>query len=209
MTEPDVTMTDFLLALEALAFAVVIARSSTTPTQRWFVMFFSATALASLAGGLVHGFFSDSKVLWRLVLIALGLVSAAAWTIGARMLFTDRTAEIIAIAAGVAFVVYALVVVFVSDAFFIAIANYLPSTLFLIVAFFVAYRLTPSTPLALGLGGLLLTLVAAAVQQGGIALHPKYFNHNALYHLLQAIALFLIFKGAVFITTALPPALDP
>jgi uncharacterized protein DUF6962 len=209
MTEPDVTITDFLLALEALAFAVVIARTSTTTTQRWFVLFFGATALASLAGGLVHGFFSDSKVLWRLVLVALGIVSAAAWAIGARMLFNDRIADLIATAAGVAFVVYALVVVFVSDAFVIAIANYLPATLFLIVAFFAAYRFTPATPLALGLGGLLLTLVAAAVQQSGIALHPKYFNHNALYHVLQAIALFFIFKGAVFITTAGIPAPRP
>jgi len=33
-------------------------------------------------------------------------------------------------------------------------------------------------------------VVAAAVQQARIALHPNYFNHNALYHLLQAIALF-------------------
>jgi hypothetical protein len=44
-----------------------------------------------------------------------------------------------------------------------------------------------------------LTLVAAAVQQARIALHPTYFNHNALYHLLQAIALFLIFRAAIFL----------
>lgn len=201
MTEPDVTVTDFLLSLEALAFAVWIARSATAPLQRWFVIFFGATALASLGGGLVHGFFSDSRALWRLVLIALGIVSVAAWAIGARMVFSDRITYLITFAAWVEFVAYAFLVVFVTDAFAIAIANYLPSTLFLIVAFFTAYRSSTARPLVLGLGGLVLTLAAAGVQQSGIALHPKYFNHNALYHLLQAIALFLIFRGAVFLTS--------
>ena len=195
MQEPDVTITDFLLAFEALAFAVLTARSSTTTLQRWFVIFFGATALASLAGGLVHGFFSDSKLLWRLVLIALGVVSAAGWAIGADLLFTDRTARLVATAAWVAFAAYAFVVIFVTDTFLVAIVNYLPSTLFLILAFSVHYRAEGETPVLIGLTGLFLTLVAAAVQQSGIALHPKYFNHNALYHVLQAVALFLVFRA--------------
>jgi hypothetical protein len=72
--------------------------------------------------------------------------------------------------------------------------------LFLIVAFFARYQSNAVTPLAQGLAGLLLTLVAAGVQQARLAVHPTYFNHNALYHLLQAIALFLIFRGAIFLT---------
>jgi len=199
MNEPDVTITDFLLAAEALTFAVLIARSTATPLQRWFIVFFSATALASLAGGAVHGFFGDSRALWRFVLIALGVVSASAWAIGARLLFTDRVAGFVTTAALVELAVYSLLVVFVTDSFSIAIANYLPSTLFLIVAFFASYRSGAGTPVAIGLSGLVLTLVAAAVQQARIALHPTYFNHNALYHLLQAIALFLIFRAAIFL----------
>ena len=203
MKEPDVTLTDYLLALEAFAFAVLVARSAiATPLQRWFVIFFAATAAASLVGGTVHGFFSNSVVLWRLVLISLGVVSAAAWAIGARLLFADRVAQIVTLAACVEFAVYALVVAMVTDSFSIAIANYLPSTIFLVVAFFASYRTSSATPLALGLGGLLLTLVAAAVQQARVALHPTYFNHNALYHLLQAIALFLIFRASLFLTRA-------
>lgn len=200
MNEPDVAITDFLLSLEALAFAVWVARSTASPLQHWFVLFFAATAAASLAGGLVHGFFNDSKILWRVVLIALGVVSVAAWAIGARLLFSDRIAYLITLAAWIAFAIYVLIVGLVTDRFAVAIANYLPATLFLIVAFFAAYRASAATPLALGLGGLVLTLIAAGVQQRGIAIHRKYFNHNALYHLLQAIALFFIFKGAVFLT---------
>src|SRR5580765_5252404 len=114
MKEPDVTITDYLLALEAFAFAVLIARAATaTPVQRWFVIFFAATAAASLVGGTVHGFFSDSVVLWRLVLVSLGIVSAAAWAIGSRLLFSDRIAQLVVAAASVEFVAYSLMVVFV------------------------------------------------------------------------------------------------
>src|SRR5580765_5526015 len=136
MKEPDVTITDYLLALEAFAFAVLIARAATaTPLQRWFVIFFAATAAASLVGGTVHGFFADSVVLWRIVLVALGVVSASAWAIGAHLLFADRVAQVITIAAWVEFVAYALLVAFGADSFLVAIVNYLPSTLFLLVAF--------------------------------------------------------------------------
>ena len=203
MKEPDVTITDFLLALQAFTFAVLIARTTSgTPLQRWFVIFFSATAVASLAGGAVHGYYADSKILWRIVLIALGVVSTAAWAIGARLLFSDRVAWFITLAASVELGLYTLIVVFVTDSFSVAIANYLPSTLWLIAAFFVAYRSHATPALGLGLMGLLLTLLAAGVQQARIALHPTYFNHNALYHALQAIALFLIFRAAAFLSAA-------
>jgi len=111
------------------------------------------------------------------------------------LLFSDRTARLVATAAWVAFAAYAFVVIFLTDAFLVAIVNYLPSTLFLIIAFFVAYRAQPSRPLLAGLSGLVLTLIAAAVQQSQIALHPR-FNHNALYHVLQAVALFLVFRAS-------------
>ena len=47
-----------------------------------------------------------------------------------------------------------------------------------------------------GAWGLGLTFVAAAVQQARVGLHPRYFNHNALYHLIQGAGLFLVFRGA-------------
>ena len=186
-----------------MAFAVLIARApSGTSIQRWFVVFFAATAAASLLGGTVHGYFNDSKGLWQLVLVALGVVSAAAWAVAADLLFTDRIARFVTLAAWIEFVAYTAIILLVTDNFAVAIANYLPSTLFLIAGFVVAYRNGGGAPLALGLSGLILTLVAAGVQQARISLHPAYFNHNALYHLLQGIALFLIFCAGSFLAAA-------
>jgi hypothetical protein len=203
MTEADVVLTDYFLAAESALFAWLLSRQpSIAPGLRDpFVLFFTATAAGSLTGGTVHGFFlSDASqvgvVLWRVALLSLGVAALSAWTIGARMLFSPPTAQGIQVAATCVWLVYAAVVVAVNDSFWVAVANYLPVTLFLAVAFVAAYRSTGELAMAIGVAGLALTVVAALVQQLHVALHPRYFNHNALYHAIQAVALFMIFWSA-------------
>ena len=59
IAEPDVSLTDFGLALEAALFAYALKRTRTeSPSlRRRFVSFFAAVGIASAAGGLDHGFF--------------------------------------------------------------------------------------------------------------------------------------------------------
>jgi hypothetical protein len=42
-------------------------------------------------------------------------------------------------------------------------------------------------------GAIVLMLAAAVLQQLHVGLHPRWFNHNALYHLLEGIALAVLF----------------
>ena len=77
----------------------------------------------------------------------------------------------------------------------LAIAAYLPAALFLLAVFVSAGHRRGRSNVS-GTVGLALTFVAAAVQQLHIALHPVYFNHNALYHVIQGIAIVLLFLGA-------------
>jgi hypothetical protein len=72
-------------------------------------------------------------------------------------------------------------------------SHYIPAIIFLFIAFGILYFRKKNTLILLGLVGIILTFIAAWIQQSQIALHPIYFNHNALYHLVQAIALLLIF----------------
>ena len=55
------------------------------------------------------------------------------------------------------------------------------------------------------LGGVLMSLVAAIVQQAGWDLH-RWFNHNDLYHAIQAVAIWMFYRGAMreVTTTRLP-----
>ncbi len=45
------------------------------------------------------------------------------------------------------------------------------------------------------IAGITVSALAALVQQGGLSLH-RHFSHNDLYHVVQAVALFFMLKGA-------------
>ena len=203
MTEPDVTLTDYGLVIECAIFLWMIRRRASGDRRlaSWVILFFASVAVASLTAGTMHGFFHDPAsavhaVLWPLSLLAIGLTALSGWVIAARMILNPVLARWVAYAALAQFVVYAGVVLFLNDAFWVAIVGYLPATLFLLIAFMLAGRRGGGARTAsLGAWGLALSLVAAGLQHFRIALHPIYFNHNALYHVVQAIALYFIFIG--------------
>jgi hypothetical protein len=202
ITEPDVTLTDYGLAVECAVFTHLLARDAhREPIGAWFLLFFAATGLAALTGGTVHGFFADertlgSRILWPATLLLIGGAAFAAWGLGAHLQFPARVARWVVLAAAAGLAGYAVVVLFVSQLFLVAVLHYLPATVFLITVFALGYRRGGQRAFLLGLVALALTLVASGIQQGRIALHPAYFNHNALQHLVQGVALFVLFRSA-------------
>lgn len=212
LTEPAVTLTDYALAIECAVFAVLLLRRDPSDrTQRfWLVVFFASIGGASLLGGTVHGFFPDTAspghgVLWSATLLAILVTSLATWLIGAVLLLNERGATLVRSLAIAQLAIFSFVVLFVRREFFIAIIAYLPATLFLLIALIAAYRSRRLPALRWGITGLTLTFVAAAIQQLHIGVHPYYFDHNALYHVIQAAALWMIFLGAMSIVSAQPP----
>jgi hypothetical protein len=207
MTQPDVVLTDYGLAIECLGFSCYLARARRAPglLSFWFVIFFLSTALAAAAGGTAHGYFESPaslghRILWPLTLIAIGLTALSGARIGAALQFAPLTAlRISQVAAGL-FLVYCIVVLFITDNFLVAILAYLPAVLFLGWVFWKAYRWTSRSAFMTGFAGICVMLVAAGAQQARLGIHPRYFNHNAVYHVLQAVGLFLIFVTARDVT---------
>ena len=207
LTEPDVALTDYVLAIECAVFACLIYYKG-EPGRRlrtWFGLFFGSIGLASFAGGTVHGFFLDQgtigyAILWPATLITIGLTAFAVWAIGANLLFSPKIARRISAVAALEFVAYCLAVLLVTQEFWIAVGTYLPAVIFLLIVLLLLYRRTRDRDFRIGIMGLALTLLAAVIQQAGISLHPAYFNHNALYHVIQAAALFMIFRLSWFLT---------
>jgi hypothetical protein len=201
--EPDVALTDFALAIECTVFAVWLRGMDRNAGELRlaFVAFFAAVGVASLLGGIAHGFLpgrqsATSQIVWTGTLGAIGVAAFASWVAGARLWLSDTAAGRVTTFGGLLLAVYLVVVMFVSRAFVVAIISYLPATVFLLASFVVAYRRRPEPFLLAGIFGMALTFVAAGIQQGGIDLHPVYFNHNAFYHLVQGCALALIFLAA-------------
>ncbi len=110
--------------------------------------------------------------------------------------FGPAAGRAIAVLAGGAFVVYGVIAWRAGWPFVVAIADYLPAAVFLLGVFVSLYAKTRNRDLLAGIAGLLLTFAAAGVQHEGIGLSPVYFDHNALYHVIQALALFLMYRGA-------------
>ena len=163
--------------------------------------FFVSIALASALGGTVHGFYEDpassgQRILWPLTLLAIGLTALSGINIGALIHFEASVVRAISRIAAVVFFVYCVVALFIAPTFLVAIIDYLPAALFLGWVFLQAYRRTQRPAFVLGFSGICVTLVAAGVQQARLGLHPRYFNHNAVYHVLQAIGLFMLFITA-------------
>lgn len=211
LTRPDVSLTDYALAIECAAFAVLLIRRPATDrvVRKWFVVFFASIAAASLLGGTMHGFFEYSLspvrgFLWNTTLLSILVTSMATWSVGAILQLDSQAARWVQRFALAQILVLSLVVLFVTQEFVIAIVGYLPATLFLFISLSLAYLRRCESALAWGVAGLALTFVAAAVQQLKLAMHPVYFDHNALYHVIQFVALWMIYRAAKWISTAHP-----
>lgn len=202
MTEPAVALTDYLLAAECGLFALLVGKSAPgNPRLRaGWVVFFAALGSASLLGGTVHGFFpgtasAPGALLWKGTMLVMGLATMACWRLGAEVLSEGAVPRWVRIAVVVQFLTYAAVVLMISQSFWVAILNYLPAVLFLLFGswrFHRKHRIPGLPVIALGLAW---TLAASAMQQFQIGIHPRFFDHNALYHVMVGAALGMLFVG--------------
>ena len=207
MNEPDVTLTDYALALLCAVFAVLLLRRGNrrSSLHPWFVLFFAAASAAPLLGGTYHGFFEDvssdsGRALWSATLLAIGVAAFAGEALALRLCTGPAVARLVLRLAAVKLAVYAAIVLLAPRPFWVAVANYLPAVVFLLVALRVSHRRKPRAGPARAALGLGVTLLAAGLQRLGIGLHPDFLDHNALYHLVQAAGFALLFAGALQLT---------
>jgi hypothetical protein len=203
LNEPAVAISDVALALVATACAVLMARAPAHDPilRRWFVGIFGAVALSSLLGGLDHGFLRDPPgaahaVVWPLVLLAIGaaglaLAGVAIWL----SFFGLRMRRGIGLAA-LLFAGYAVLVLSGRQDFSLAIAAYLPATLWLLAVLLWRWRQERLPGARLAASGLALTLAASAIQHFQVDLPRFALDHNTLYHLVEIVALVALLAGA-------------
>ncbi|HEY2038790.1 MAG TPA: hypothetical protein VGG95_03945 [Edaphobacter sp.] len=165
------------------------------------MVFFFSIAVAAAAGGTVHGFFLDKsllgyRVLWPVTLIVMGITALSGVHIAAALQLSRRVAVYINQAALVGFLAYIVIVLFIRRDFLVAILGYLPALIFLGEAFLLAHLRKKKPAFLVGFLGVCVMLFAAATQQAKMGIDPRYFDHNALYHVLQAVALFMLFLAA-------------
>ncbi len=204
IAEPMTTLTDYLLAVVYGSGAVALAghaRRTGARAQRLLAASLASTAAAALLGGTSHGF-GPSLSAWA----ASGVWLATMWAIGLaaylllRASFAaaplGRSRRWLTLAAHAQLGAFLLWTVRHRE-FVWVMVDYLPVMLFVLALQAWQYRRREPSAAWIA-GAVALSLVAAAVQRGGVSLHPN-LNHNDLYHLIQTGAAWLLYRGGLLL----------
>ena len=95
----------------------------------------------------------------------------------------------------VAFLSYGYVVLFISQRYLIAIGHYLLGVVFLLGALEYTRRYAKQGGTTQALSGVTLSVFAPIPHIFNLSPLPNLLSPNAIYHLIQAVALMLIFVG--------------
>ncbi len=189
--EPMTVVTDYLLAALAFTFAVRLwARS------RPWALAFTFTGIAALAGGTHHGIAPyllplAASILWKITTLSVGFGGTSL------LIGTSRKLVPLAIAKCAVYSIWMLT----HDDFIYVIVDY-GMTLLIVGAVEAArWMRTRASSAPWILGSIAVSAVAAAVQASGFVLH-RHFNHNDLYHVIQMLALWLLYRGGILMTSA-------
>jgi uncharacterized protein DUF6962 len=190
-------LTDYALAGVAWMLARAMRRSRDSRAAALWALAFQVTGVAALAGGCVHGFGASmprrlEHVLWVGTVMSVGLASACllAGVIFAAVRPGLLRRFLLALCA-LKLAAYQAWVALHPD-FRYAVYDSLPVGLIVLGFLVQRWRKGRSQAAALGACGLLLSIAGAILQQTKLGIHPVWFNHNDLYHVIQAGALWLL-----------------
>jgi len=190
-------LTDYALAAvcAGLGFVLLVKRQNQYSRGYWAIAFL-ALALAAALGGTWHGFpapvLSRSALfrLWTLTLFfagvaSFGMLAGSAYAAAAGGLRLALVAFAAAKLAGFTLWIQ------VNQGFIVVILDTGIAMLLVGLLHALDRRNAASRWILSGVG---VSLAGAAVQAGGVAPHPD-FNHNDLYHVIQAAAMVLYYRG--------------
>jgi hypothetical protein len=210
ISEPMTMATDYALAAANSWFGLGLIRSASR-AQRYWGAGFLGLAVSALAGGSFHGFKAAASpgllaALWQITELSVGAASLFL-LVGIAYAATQPAARRWIIAfAGAKFLLFAAIAV-VTDRYVLVVAD---TGITMLVALVLALlRLRAGEAFARWLvAGVCVSGIAAGVQTSGVALHP-HFNHNDLYHVIQLLAMYLLYRGGMLMNGRRAPAAAP
>ena len=200
--EPMTVLTDVFLAAAALIGGVRIYGVSVAPVHFYFALSFFLIALGAMAGATIHAIRHTSRVswvplLWRITGIAIGTSMTA--TLAAtfyHILPADYADTLRWTVLGLSLIYAAYI--WRDYRFRNVIVFYSILMAFILGAMALSYVSTGSPGAKLIVVGILISFGAAAVQRSGFKL-ARHFNHNDIYHVIQLVGLYFVYKGALLL----------
>jgi hypothetical protein len=200
--EFDVAFTDFLLFVEAATFSALLFREPAPHHARLRTLggaLFALLGASSLLGVVFHAFFplkassAGGHAVWMLTGISIALTTSAVWYINAVLTRYRKLGRLVESLVPVYFAAFVFALFFVDYTFKTMISFYAPAVVLLAIIAVRTYARSRAREWVYLTAGTGLSFTAAAVQAMKIGVHPVYFNFNALYHLIQGIALVFLF----------------
>jgi hypothetical protein len=200
--DPDVVFTDLGLAILAVYLGLRLWSLAGQGTlARAGAVLLGALASAALWGAIFHAFFpADTATLagfvaWIPVVLSIMVAAAAMLELALRILLprlAPRLGRSIVVAYAASFLA---VVLLVDESFTSIVRFYVPALILLLLAAGRQAVRDRSAGWALIAIGLTISAGAALLQQAEVSIHPVYFDHNAVYHVVQGIALVVLYLG--------------
>ncbi|HKR65676.1 MAG TPA: hypothetical protein VJZ00_18235 [Thermoanaerobaculia bacterium] len=179
VAEPMTLATDYLICVIAIVFGVRLWRVF----RPWSLAFFF-TAAGSLFGGTFHGF--GGFAMWKATIFSIALASFFLLSGCGRVLTSIGIVKLVATMSWM----------IAHDDFQWVILDYGISLLLVGIWIRVRPRSAPWV-----WGSIAVSVLAALVQHLGFSPHP-HFNHNDLYHVIQIVALWLLYRGGLLMTSS-------
>jgi MFS family permease len=205
ITEPTTMATDYVLALLCAVLATRLREKARQTKSRAMALWrwaFVATSVGALAGGSTHGFALLLKswqwsALWKCSTLMIGcgsfclLMAVSYARLGGQW---GRGVRIVALLKLAVYVFWMLG----HDDFRFVIFDYGSSMI--IILGIETWKLWRERRLN-GVwipAGIVLSFVSSAIQQSGYSLH-RHFNQNDLFHVIQMVALYFLYRGGMLL----------
>jgi len=182
IAEPATVITDYILGAVAAWASFQLFRNPER-SRRYWALAFAALAAGAFFGGTWHGFLR-SDLLWKATVLSVGVASFGMLAGSGLAVTQGRLLLILATLKLAAYTAWMLL----HDEFIYVVLD--TGIALLVVAALHLWKW--NGPILAGVG---LSAIAGLVQASGFALHA-HFNHNDLYHVIQTLAVVLLYQGA-------------
>ncbi|MBD2108321.1 hypothetical protein [Nodosilinea sp. FACHB-13] len=198
MAEPITTLTDYAIALECLILAGLLLGQG--GVQRLWAAAFTSVSGAALMGGIYHGFAHQMSLLQRIWLwqgMGIAVAIASFFTVVAAAETLSRGSRLALLALTTAKLALAIAAGFTLWSFALRVADYLSALLIvLLVQWLQRYR-DPSAPV-----WLLAAIAFSGLGAIGLLIPWPGVSPLVVYHLVQMVALFCIYRSVAAKHTA-------
>jgi hypothetical protein len=198
--EPDVVFTDLGLAILGSYFGWRLWRGRLDSLAQAGAVLMSGLSSAAFFGAIFHAFFPDDTattpgyIAWIPVSLSIAVAAAAMLELAIRLLLPAVSPRGRRVIVGIYGAVFAGVVLLVDESFASIVRFYVPALLLFLLGA-VRRALTRRPGWSALAAGLVMSVVAALLQQAKVAIDPDHFDHNAVYHVLQSVALIFLYMG--------------